>query len=69
MQKVVQTRNYFTYLGIRKGTAVIDDGGELFLLNQRLHAFLRCVMLIDLGIPESALKEPILYQSTRWKLL
>jgi hypothetical protein len=69
VQKVVQTRNYFTHLGIRKGTAVIDDGGELFLLNQRLHAFLRCVMLIDLGTPESALKEPILYQSTRWKLL
>ena len=49
--------------------ALRSDGGELFLLNQRLHAFLRCVMLIDLGIPESALKEPILYQSTRWKLL
>lgn len=67
VQKIVQTRNYFTHLGIRKGTAVVDDGNELFFLNQRLHAFLRCVMLIDLGISEAALKEPISYQATKWK--
>ena len=67
VQKIVQTRNYFTHLGIRKGTAVVDDGNELFFLNQRLHAFLRCVMLIDLGISEDALKEPISYQATKWK--
>jgi hypothetical protein len=30
VQKIVQTRNYFTHLGIRKGTAVMDDGNELF---------------------------------------
>jgi hypothetical protein len=67
VQKIVQTRNYFTHLGIRKGTAVVDDGNELFFLNQRLHAFLRCVMLIDLGIAEAALKEPISYQAARWR--
>ncbi|MGB9122824.1 MAG: HEPN domain-containing protein [Candidatus Angelobacter sp.] len=67
ISQVVQTRNYYTHLGIRKGTSAVDDGKDLFLLNQRLHAFLRCVMLIDIGIPESALREPILYQSTRWK--
>jgi hypothetical protein len=63
---VVRTRNYFTHLGIPKGKGVVDDTKELFLLNQRLHAFLRCVMLIDLGISEETLREPILYQSTRW---
>jgi ApeA N-terminal domain 1 len=67
VQKIVQTRNYFTHLGIRKGTAVVDDGNELFFLNQRLHAFLRCVMLMELGISEDALKEPISYQATKWK--
>lgn len=67
VQKIVQTRNYFTHLGIRKGTAVVDDGNDLFFLNQRLHAFLRCVMLIELGISEAALKEPISYQASRWK--
>jgi hypothetical protein len=66
VSRVKQTRNYFTHLGIRKQTAVTDDGGELFLLNQRLHALLRCVMLLDLGIAEDRLKEPILYQATRW---
>jgi hypothetical protein len=66
VRKVVQTRNYFTHLGIRKGSAVVDDGNELFSLNQRLHAFLRCVMVIELGISEDALKEPISYQATRW---
>lgn len=65
--RVLQTRNYFTHLGSRKGPSVVDDGKDLFLLNQRLHAFLRCVMLIDIGVPENVLREPILYQSTRWK--
>jgi hypothetical protein len=67
VRRVVQTRNYLTHLGISKGTLVVDDGKELFLLNRRLHAFLRCVMLIDLGMSENTLKEPILYQGTRWK--
>lgn len=67
VRQVVQTRNYFTHLGIRKGTSVVDPGKDLFLLNQRLHAFLRCIMLIDLGIPEAVLTEPILYQARRWR--
>lgn len=69
IQKVVRTRNYFTHLGIRKQKSVLDAGTDLFLLNQQLHAFLRSVMLIDLGIPESELREPILYQGKRWKVL
>lgn len=69
IKKVVRTRNYFTHLGSRKQTSVVDGGSDLFLLNQQLHAFLRSVMLIDLGIPENELREPILYQGKRWKVL
>jgi hypothetical protein len=68
VKKLVQTRNYYTHLGSPKGAAATQDGRELFLLNKRLQAFIRCVMLIDLGVPEQHLKEPILYQSTRWRL-
>jgi hypothetical protein len=67
LTRVVQTRNYFTHLGIKKGTAVTEGGKELFALNQKLHALLRCVMLLDLGISEERLKNPILYQTQRWK--
>jgi hypothetical protein len=68
VRKVVQTRNYFTHLGSPKKADVVDDG-KLFFVNERLHAFIRCVMLLDLGIPESALQDPIFYQATRWKEL
>jgi ApeA N-terminal domain 1 len=65
---VVQTRNYYTHLGNTKGSAATKNSEELFYLNKLLQAFLRCVMLIDLGVSEQYLKEPILYQATRWKL-
>lgn len=67
-RKVVQTRNFFTHLGIPAGADVVQDGGDLFDLNQRLHALLRCVMLLRLGIEEAALREPIQYQASRWVL-
>jgi ApeA N-terminal domain 1 len=66
--RVVQTRNYYTHLGNSKGKAATKDNAELFYLNKILQAFLRCVMLIDLGVSEQYLREPILYQATRWKL-
>jgi hypothetical protein len=66
IQKVVQTRNYFTHLGINRSSAVVDEGKGLFLLNQQLHAFLRCVMLLELGVQESELEEPVMHQATRW---
>ncbi len=66
--KVVETRNYYTHLGNPKGKAATKDHEELFYLNKRLQAFLRCVMLLNLGVSEQYLREPILYQATRWKL-
>jgi ApeA N-terminal domain 1 len=63
---VVQTRNYLTHLGIKKGTKVVDGGKALFLLNQRIHAFLSCVMLVDLGLTEDDIKEAVLRRAQRW---
>ena len=66
IERVKQTRNFLTHLGGPKKSEVVEEPKELFLLNQRLQAFLRCVMLIDLGISEDELREPILYQAHRW---
>lgn len=66
--KVVDTRNYYTHLGNAKKSAATKDHEELFYLNKCLQAFLRCVMLIDLGVSEKYLIDPILHQATRWKL-
>ena len=66
VSQFLQTRNYFTHPAIRKGSAVIE-GTRLFLFNQRLHALLRGVMLLDAGLPEPILREPLRYQGTRWK--
>ena len=52
--------------GIQPGALVIEDGKELFLLNQKLNALLRCVMLIELGISFEHLQQPLAYQANRW---
>jgi hypothetical protein len=67
-RKLVDTRDFYTHLGILERSSAVTDPNELFLLNQRLRAFLRCVLLIDLGVPQSLLEGPIMYQATRWKV-
>ncbi len=67
VRKVVDTRNVFTHLGLKAGNAALQGGWEIFELNQQLHALLRCVMLLQLGVDESTLRGPILYQATRWR--
>lgn len=67
VKKIIQTRDYYTHLGNPKGTSATKTPKELFLFNKRIHAFLRCVMLIDLGVSEEYLKEPILYLANRWR--
>jgi hypothetical protein len=64
-----QTRNYFTHLGIKKQSRVLTKAAELFLFNQKLHAFLRLLMLLYLGFPERDILEPVLYQSRKWRIL
>lgn len=65
VREVVQTRNYFTHLGIRKGAAVVNDVEKLFLLNRRLHALLRGVTLMDLGFSEAEISGPMLYEARK----
>jgi hypothetical protein len=67
-RKVVQTRNFYTLLGRPRGTEATKDNMELLLLNNTIQALLRCVILIDLGVPEDCLRDPILYQATRWQV-
>jgi hypothetical protein len=67
IKKIIQTRDYYTHLGNPRGRSAAKTPKELFLLNKRLDAFLRCAMVIDLGISESFMWEPIVYQATRWR--
>jgi len=39
---------------------------ELFLFNQKLHAFLRLLTLVYVGFPEDVVFEPVRYQSKKW---
>jgi hypothetical protein len=64
-----RTRNFLTHPGIRRSNGVLAGAGELFSLNQKLHAFLRLHMLLHVGFPESVAFEPVLYQSRKWRIL
>ncbi|HXP71769.1 MAG TPA: HEPN domain-containing protein [Candidatus Dormibacteraeota bacterium] len=68
-QTLRQTRNFLTHLGIRGQTKVLRSAGDFFLFNQKLHALLRFLMLMNVGFSEDAVFKAIRYQSTRWTLL
>ena len=61
-----KTRNFFTHPGIPKTTGVLTRPKELFLFNQKLHAFLRLLMLLCVGFTEDVVFEPVQYQSKKW---
>jgi hypothetical protein len=63
------TRNYLTHPGTTTKSKAITDGAGLFLMNQKLHALLRFLMLTHLGFPAELVFEPVYYQSRRWKIL
>lgn len=65
--KILQTRDYYTHIGNPKGGSAAKTEKELFLLNKRLHAFIRGAMLADLGISEDAFFQAIIYQATMWR--
>jgi hypothetical protein len=62
-----QTRNFLTHPGIKRQAEVLTGTKELFLFNQKLHAFLRLLVLLNLGVSEDVAFEPVLYQSRKWK--
>jgi hypothetical protein len=64
--KIIQTRDYYTHRGNPKESSAAKTIKELFLLNKRLHAFLRGAMLIDLAIPEEAFSQAVVHQATKW---
>ncbi|HEX5422808.1 MAG TPA: HEPN domain-containing protein, partial [Candidatus Acidoferrales bacterium] len=65
-QTLRQTRNFFTHPGIKKKSKVLTDPRDMFLFNQKLHAFLRLLVLIHLGFPEQSAIEAAVQQSLRW---
>jgi hypothetical protein len=68
-QTLRQTRNFFTHQGIRKQSKVLTGAKELFLFNQKLHALLRLLMLLHVGLPEDLVFEPVRYQSRQYRQL
>lgn len=66
-RKLRQTRNYLTHPGIRKNSSVITRGKELFLFNQKLHAFLRLLLLLGIGFPEDKVFETVYHQAQKWQ--
>lgn len=67
VRRVIHTRNYFTHLGIQKTNHTVTEPKKLFLMNQGLRAFLRSLMLHDLGIHESEFGDATTYEAQRWK--
>jgi hypothetical protein len=62
-----QTRNFLTHPGIRRQSQVLTGTKDLFLFNQKLHALLRLLVLLNLGVSEDIAFEPVRYQSQKWK--
>jgi hypothetical protein len=48
---------------------VLTEATDLFLFNQKLHAFLRLLVLLRIGFEEGEVREPVQYQSGRWGIL
>jgi hypothetical protein len=68
-QTLRQTRNYLTHPGTTRGSKVVTRSGGLFLINQKLHALLRFLVLTHWGFPPEIVVEPVCYQSGRWQIL
>jgi hypothetical protein len=66
-QKVRQTRNHFTHLGIVEGAKAVTGVPELFLLSQRMHALLRALVLLYIGVPEDAFRQAVAAQAGKWR--
>jgi len=60
------TRNHFTHPGIEKKSRVLTSAKDIFLLNQKLHALLRLLMLMHIGLPVDEVFEPVFQQATKW---
>lgn len=66
---VANSRNFYTHTGksdleVRKKPAL--TGKQLFLLNQKLRALLRAVLLLHIGVPEAQFSEVIARTAMQW---
>jgi ApeA N-terminal domain 1 len=62
IDKLKDTRNFFTHPGIERKPTVLLDPLELYTFNQRLHAFLRLLVLMYVGFDEKVVFEPTFSQ-------
>jgi hypothetical protein len=65
---VTDTRNFFTHAGGESDEKKeLLQGGELFLLSQKMRALLRGVFLLHLGFPEPQFRDLIVREATKWR--
>jgi hypothetical protein len=62
------TRNHFTHPGIKKKECVMTAVEEVFLFNQRMRAFLRLLLLINIGLSEDIVFPAVSYQVRKWSI-
>jgi hypothetical protein len=70
VDEVRVTRNFYTHAGgnvRRSGARNLAEGLQLFLLNQKMRALLRGVMLLHLRIPEDRFQDLLVREATRWR--
>jgi hypothetical protein len=60
------TRNHFTHPGIEKKSKVLTSPKDIFLLNQKLHALLRLLILMHIGLPADQVFKPVFQQAIKW---
>lgn len=68
ISNVMGTRNYYTHLGgSEKPKKKPLNGKAMFLLNQKMRALLRGVMLLHVGLAEETMIEVLPRQATKWR--
>jgi ApeA N-terminal domain 1 len=66
-KQVKATRNYLTHIGGSPRKTVLTDVSDIFQANQKLHALLRLLVFLELGISENTAFEPVYRQAKKWK--
>jgi hypothetical protein len=61
------TRNFFTHPGIAQNSKVLTSSKDIFLFNQKLHSFLRLLMLLYVGFLEDTIFEAVRHQPKKWR--
>ncbi len=68
-QNIRHTRNFYTHAGSpqrRVDHKTPLSGKHLFLLNQKMRALLRGLLLLHVGIPEEQFRELVITEATQW---